>query len=453
MANWWLTISRCSMAHRSHSEPRYALRISHLSQAIGSCQPNGFPDLYPERYRYRAGSGFFQITLGWGRLSFTQAKVIDVAWDIICARGGQALIAYISWHVFTNYVTTSMEIGPIAFSTYRTVFLRNESLVYAIYRLFRNFARRRQLHSRIAMAFMVITMIFILIFPSFSSAMTGYSASVKSYVRDNSNAETTLSNDNNNYMAFSSFKRILYVIHDGWRIGEDGNFVVPYHTPYETKFTDPVLFSSDYFDSQIARCTRSYQSIPEDSRCEDQIDVANYVQQYGFHGLANVPSTFRERTLDPPALNITAYYLPDDKLGANWTDPRTGLQPFRDFSNTLWAYQNVTYNIKTITEQLACQPVKGTLPSSNWPVVTHLTYIPDILLGLLLHPAQHHAHPMHHLVHWNFHHVYPSTHDHETTRPHTRRRRIQGRTRTRTCNHHATPRRGTLKRKRNPRPV
>ncbi|KAH7087845.1 hypothetical protein FB567DRAFT_592502 [Paraphoma chrysanthemicola] len=328
------------------------------SDRFVACQPNGLPDIYPDRYRYWAGSGFFQITLGWGKLSFTQAKVIDVAWDIIFARGGQALIAYISWHVFTNYVTTSMETGPITFSTYRTVFLRNESLVFAIYRLFRNFARRRQLHSRIAMAFMVMTMIFILIFPSFSSAMTGYSASVKSYVRDNSNVETIMANDNNNYMAFSSFKRILYVIHDGWRVGEDGDFVVPYHTPYETKFTDPVLFSSDYFDSQIVACTRIRQSIPEDSRCQAQLDVAIYVGQHGFHGLANVNSSFRGTLLDPPALNITAYYLPDDSLGANWTDPYTGLQPFRDFSKTMWSYQNVTYNIQTISEQLACQPVK-----------------------------------------------------------------------------------------------
>jgi hypothetical protein len=53
------------------------------SDRLVACQPNGVFDLYPEKYRYWSGAGFFQITLGHGKLSFTQAKVIDVVWDIV----------------------------------------------------------------------------------------------------------------------------------------------------------------------------------------------------------------------------------------------------------------------------------------------------------------------------------------------------------------------------------
>ena len=32
-----------------------------------------------------AAESFFQITLSWGRLTFTSAKLIDVVWDLVRA--------------------------------------------------------------------------------------------------------------------------------------------------------------------------------------------------------------------------------------------------------------------------------------------------------------------------------------------------------------------------------
>jgi len=53
-----------------------------------ACLPDGsfdiaFMKLSAARYNWWKSSGFFQITLGFGVLSFTQAKVLDVAWDIV----------------------------------------------------------------------------------------------------------------------------------------------------------------------------------------------------------------------------------------------------------------------------------------------------------------------------------------------------------------------------------
>jgi hypothetical protein len=64
------------------------------------------------------------------------------------------------------------------------------------------------------MVFMVCTMIIILAFPTLASAMSGYDANVASYVLDR----------NANYIPFEDFSRVLYVIHDGWRINQDGNY-------------------------------------------------------------------------------------------------------------------------------------------------------------------------------------------------------------------------------------
>jgi hypothetical protein len=72
------------------------------------------------------------------------------------------------------------------------------------------------------MVFMIATMVFILVLPSFASAMTGYSGNVESFVPDKSN----------NYLSFKSFRRVLYVIHDGWRVGKTGDYAITYDSFY-----------------------------------------------------------------------------------------------------------------------------------------------------------------------------------------------------------------------------
>lgn len=109
-----------------------------------------------------------------------------------------------------------MEVQPVTFNTFRTVFLQNESLILAIPRVIQDFARHRGLQSRFAMAFIVFTMLFILIFPTLGSAMTGYSGNVEAYVPDS---------DNNNIL-FSSFRPLYYVVHDGNRVGLTDNYEV-----------------------------------------------------------------------------------------------------------------------------------------------------------------------------------------------------------------------------------
>lgn len=203
----------------------YFATSSRVADNSSACLPDDSFSLDPREYRYWSRSGFFQITLGFGRLTFTQAKAIDVIWDIVSTarrvkfsitaeiiqvigRGGQGLLALISWQVFVDYVTTSMEVAPVTFNTYRVVFLQNISLILAIPRIIRDFVRRRGLHSKFAMCFMVFTMLFTLVFPSLGSAMTGYSGNVMPYVPD----------PDGNFIPFDNFSIVLYTVHDGDRI-------------------------------------------------------------------------------------------------------------------------------------------------------------------------------------------------------------------------------------------
>lgn len=134
----------------------------------------------------------------------------------VFGRGGQALLAMVSWSVFVKYVTTSMEVMPVTFATYRTIFLQDQAPIFAIPRLIRDFSTRLALHSRFAMTFMIISMIFIWAFPTLGSAMTGYSSNVKPFVPD---AE-------NNLISFGKFSHHLYTIHDGKRINQSNEYMV-----------------------------------------------------------------------------------------------------------------------------------------------------------------------------------------------------------------------------------
>lgn len=115
---------------------------------------------------------------------------------------------------FVRYVTTSMEVQPITFNTYRMIFLQNESLILGIPRIIRDFCRRRGLQSRFAMVFIVLTMLFVLVFPTLGGAMTGYSGNVLSYVPDS----------DGNYIPFKDFEIAAYTVHDGVRINQTDEF-------------------------------------------------------------------------------------------------------------------------------------------------------------------------------------------------------------------------------------
>ena len=66
------------------------------------------------------------------------------------------------------------------------------------------------------MVFMVTTMVFTLAFPTFASAMTGYTSIVEAYILDRQN----------NWIGFVKFVQVLYTVHDGNRIGQTNPFYV-----------------------------------------------------------------------------------------------------------------------------------------------------------------------------------------------------------------------------------
>jgi hypothetical protein len=148
-------------------------------------------------------------------LSFPQNK--QLMFMKCFGRGGQALLAWFSWKVFIEYLTTEMETTPVTFGTYRIILWQDPS-IWAITRIIRDFSFRLGMHSRLAMTFMVWTMIFISVFPTLGSAMTGYGANVQAFVNST----------DGNLVPFYAFQRVYYIIHDGKRLNKTDDFRVTY---------------------------------------------------------------------------------------------------------------------------------------------------------------------------------------------------------------------------------
>lgn len=110
-------------------------------------------------------------------------------------------------------------------------------------------------------------------------------------------------------------------------------------------------------------------------RADPLLDVA----QYGFFGSQDVKSDFWTSNLDPPILNISAFYLPDDLryrdiLGQSYF--RDGIKNFQDESRMKWKYQDNAYSMQDLKDRGKCQP----LPDYQWG----FSFIQLIIMVILL---------------------------------------------------------------------
>lgn len=303
-----------------------------------ACKPDGNFSPYANTYNAWGSSGFFQITLAFGSLSFTSAKVIDICWDMIVGRAGQAALAFFSWNVFSDYVTTSMDVSPITYQTFWVIFLHKEPTLFSVIRLTRDFVSYRRLNSIVAMVFMIATIIFALVFPTLASAMTGYTPVNKAFVQ----------NENGNLVPFSDFQVVAYIIHDGSRVNLTND---AYITRVFYRYNmDPVVWKGD--DEM------EYYGCSGVERCRQLDAVSKYTSSFGFYGNNNTASTWENTTIPTPTLNISAYYIPPGELfGNNWIDPQTKQKPFNDISRITYLSSNKTYPLSYVEENGACQPV------------------------------------------------------------------------------------------------
>ncbi|KAF5593181.1 hypothetical protein FPCIR_5387 [Fusarium pseudocircinatum] len=301
-----------------------------VSDDENRCQPDGEFRFDGEDqlggFDWWAPRGFFQITLGWGRFSFGTAKLIDVIWDLVVGRGGQTVMAFMSWRVFVQYLQLSLLTKPASYSTVWFIKIQNDNSALSTWRLASGFFRVG-LASKKVMCFIIWTHHWKLV-------------------------------------QFSEVAPVAYLIRDGDRVdGLSKDYLVLWrgNAPNIAKPSSIYLFDEctvwDLNDTSV--------------ECRLQRDVSEYAQLYGFDGKGNRDTQngqktyFRNKTLNWPPLDIEAFYLPNNAFYWNWTAKVTGRiseedpNPYGDRSALTFLVEDGLYNVKEVQAEGICQPIKS----------------------------------------------------------------------------------------------
>ena len=195
------------------------------------CTPNGqvaFPSYDDLAGKYWDPSLILSVTLGFGGLSFAQAKAVDIAFDLIVGRGAQLLIAFTVYPILRRSFLRSLETTGVPIAVLFPLYLERISME-SLWALVQNVTNprsnpktyylgtksKRRFDWRVIPVFLI--MLYILAAPSFLSAMTSYQAKSIPYVKRW---------DSEDYMRADQLIIPQFVIADGDRIGLGRNFPV-----------------------------------------------------------------------------------------------------------------------------------------------------------------------------------------------------------------------------------
>ncbi|KAI0814071.1 hypothetical protein GGR55DRAFT_633933 [Xylaria sp. FL0064] len=301
------------------------------------------PLLYPfDGYSYWDISGFFQVTLPLGSFTFTQAKVIDIVWDIVIGRAGQGILAYYSWRTFADYATVSMETAPITYTSFIILFMESGPSLKSIFQLLRDFLAYRRLKSKVAATWIILSMLFVLAWPTLIAALSGYSPNTGAYVKD----------VDGNFVPYNEFRLLSYIIHDGKRINLTDDYTIPFGpTPYSP--SDNILLSAtdclptqySYADYSSSECYL-LDSEEDWTYCYLHANVSDYILKYGFNGRNRTASRWLNYTLPRNSLNVELSIIPRSVLSL--------LKIEQEFQ-PIWTYANHTYTLQDIRVNGACK--------------------------------------------------------------------------------------------------
>lgn len=120
---------------------------------------------------------WLSITLAFGKFSFSTAKAIDVSWDLIVGRGGQLLLAYLAYSTIRRSLAHSMMQTSWHMPVITRLTLDPVSLTGLLTSL-QDLMNRRWSWRLCAY---ITVILYILVFTTIVSAMTGYRAKSSVY--------------------------------------------------------------------------------------------------------------------------------------------------------------------------------------------------------------------------------------------------------------------------------
>ena len=156
-------------------------------------------------------SGFFYITVAWGKMAFSTAKFIDIVWDVVVGRTGQALLAWATYKVSSQYLDKAMRESPVSYTTFESLAFVSPTLLRTC-RLAGDLLTNRGWRARLIFIWIILSSLFVLSFSSLVNAMSGYS----------SNTYAVMQSYEGESVPYTDYQIVQFDIHDAWRIGEPG---------------------------------------------------------------------------------------------------------------------------------------------------------------------------------------------------------------------------------------
>ena len=286
-------------------------------------------------------------------------------------RGGQAVLAIFTYKAFTKALSRTMESSSVSNETFEAMTLQNDT-IFGVLKLMRDFLKIGGTRAKVAMFWTILATLFVLLVPTWLSAMTGYTSDISGFVQDN----------NNNLVPAEDFLPAIYIIHDGDRLGEpytkDYVVAIPWNSGSST-----YLDSTNYYGCTLGyrmnyTTEKYYWSDQSNENCTLLWRLSEYTSIYGLLGLNATESQFTfpngtNITITESTLNVSGHFASNPHYassqdyyrsaewyavpyGLGWKRNDTGTMPFAD-SGPVFYHQtsNTGYDLKQFNENGSCQ--------------------------------------------------------------------------------------------------
>lgn len=158
----------------------------------------------PQNSTVTGWEALFVLDTTFGRLQFSQAKTIDVAWDLLMGRGVQLFAWWASYKVFSDALLRVIERHPTSYQTFAHICLEGPCLA-SMWALMKDLCRTKSKRTWFLYFYMVISVFYTLCIPLFLSAMTGYISTTVAWVdADDINNLVPASAFNYGYLAYNA---------------------------------------------------------------------------------------------------------------------------------------------------------------------------------------------------------------------------------------------------------
>ncbi|KAK4547659.1 hypothetical protein LTR36_000616 [Oleoguttula mirabilis] len=297
------------------------------------------------------------VTLGSGRLTYPEAKAVDVFWDLLVGRGGQALAGIMAFTVIRKSLLLSKEEKPVPLPLTFAVYFDSVSpgLMGAVVQNLTIPFRARK-HKEKAVSYWrllgwLYICAYVLVMPTLVSAMTGYQTTGNIWFHPDLTGSDSLASTN------SLAPNPALKIRDGSRIGLSDDEAVSLNVTWSTTSVNDYYNSilGYYFAIENALYNATWHLTVSEMTDPDLQGEGPYST-----GIPNPAWAY---------CTVSQYgnfCAPENQYGQYYTPPPADAPSYLDPN---WTWSNITLNNKTHVLQPPPLDIVWAAPAETWSLI------------------------------------------------------------------------------------